>query len=304
MHLRYSSVSSIKFLLVYQIVLVILTTCLSRVKTKKNIWNTLDTVLSKLAEFGLRCNRNKCSFFNDEVLYLGYVISRSGKQPDPARVAAIQNLPVPKDVKQVEAFIGKINYYGKFISNFSNLCVPLNCLRQNNVKWNWDSSCQKAFDTLKKQLSEATMLVHYDSQLPIILATDASNYGIGAVIMHRYSDGTEKPIAHASKTLTTAERNYSQIEKEALSIVYGIKKFHQYLAGRTFELITDHQPLLTIFNPGKGIPTTTANRLHRWAISLMGYSYTIRYKPTQQHGNADGLSRLPSGYDDSFIDDE
>jgi transposase InsO family protein len=273
-------------------------------QNEEDHFKTLDIVLSKLAEFGLRCNRDKCSFFKDEVLYLGYVVNRSGKQPDPARVEAIQKLPVPTDVKQIEAFIGKINYYGKFIPKFSDHCVLLNRLRQNNVKWNWDSSCQKSFDTLKKLLSDATMLVHFDSKLPIILATDASSYGIGAVIMHRYADGTEKPIAHASKTLTPTEKKYSQIEKEALSIIYGIKKFHQYLAGHTFELVTDHQPLLTIFNPGKGIPITTANRLQRWAISLMGYSYNIRYKPTRQHGNADGLSRLPSGNDDSFIDDE
>ncbi|CAF1240779.1 unnamed protein product [Adineta ricciae] len=261
-------------------------------------------VLEKLSDFGLRCNMEKCSFFKEEVTYLGYIISSNGKQPDSTRVEAIQKLPVPTDVKQVEAFIGKVNYYGKFIPNFSTLCNPLNRLRQNNVKWNWDASCQKAFDALKKQLSETTMLVHFDQQLPLILATDASSYGIGAVLMHRYPDGTEKPIAHASKTLNSAERNYSQIEKEALSIVYGIKKFHQYLAAKFFELVTDHRPLLAIFNPAKGISGTTANRLQRWSLALMGYNYVIKYKPTLQHGNADGLSRLPAGEDKSFVDEE
>ena len=273
-------------------------------KDEEEHFTTLQMVLTKLADFGLRCNMDKCSFFQDEVVYLGYVINSKGKQPDPSRITTIRNLPVPTDVKQVEAFIGKINYYGKFIHNFSNLCIPLNRLRQKDAKWNWDTSCQKAFDTLKKKLSEETLLVHFDQDLPLILATDASSYGIGAVLMHRYPDGSEKPIAHASKTLNAAERGYSQIEKEGLSIVFGVKKFHQYLAAKTFEMVTDHRPLLSIFNPAKGIPSTTANRLQRWAIALMGYSYQIRYKATRHHGNADGLSRLPVGDDNSFVDNE
>ena len=265
---------------------------------------TLELVLSKLADFGFKCNPAKCMFFQDEVSYLGYVIDKHGKRPDPKRVEAIVKMPIPQNVKEMEAFIGKVNYYNKFISNFSNKCKPLNNLRQSNVKWHWNDECQEAFDNLRQEISSVTILVHFDSKLPIILATDASNHGLGAVIMHRYPDGSEYPIAHASKTLTVAEKNYSQIEKEAFSIVYGVKKFHQYLAGRSFELNTDHQPLLTIFNPSKGLPVSTANRLQRWAIFLMGYTYTIRYKSTHCHANADGLSRLPAGPDDSFIDND
>ncbi|CAF5013326.1 unnamed protein product, partial [Rotaria socialis] len=195
-------------------------------------------------------------------------------------------------VKEIEAFIGKINYYGKFISNFSHKCKPLNQLRKKKYRWVWTKECQSSFECLLHEISKTTTLVHYGHRLPLILATDASNYGLGAVLLHRYSDGSEKPIAHASKKLNNTERNYSQIEKEALSIIFGIKKFHQYLAGRTFELVTDNKPLLSIFNPTKGIPVTTANRLQRWAIYLMGYNYSIRYKPTKLHGNADALSRL------------
>lgn len=265
---------------------------------------TLELVLSKLSDFGFKCNPGKCSFFQDQVSYLSYIIDKHGKQPDPIRIEAIVKMPIPQNVKEVEAFIGKVNYDNKFIPNFSNKCKPLNNLRRLNAKWNWDQECQEVFDKLRQEIASVTTLVHFDSKLPIILATDASNYGLGAVIMHRYSDGSERPIAHASKTLTAAEKNYSQIEKEALSIIYGVKKFHQYLAGRSFELNTDHQPLLTIFNPSKGLPVSTANRLQRWAIFLMGYTYTIRYKSTHCHANADGLSRLPAGPDDSFRDDD
>ena len=106
-------------------------------------------------------------------------------------------------------------------------------------------------------------------------------------------DGTERPIAYASRTLTPAERQYVQVEKEALSLTFGIRKFHQYLYGRSFTLITDHKALTTTLGPKQGIPALSAARMQRWALQLSAYSYSISYRPTKSHGNADGLSRLP-----------
>ena len=124
------------------------------------------------------------------------------------------------------------------------------------------------------------------------------------VLYHILPGGIERPIAYASKTLSAAERNYPQIEREALSLVYGVKKFHQYLWGRTFELVTDHKPLVTIFQENKALPIMAARRIQRWAYILMGYNYTIRFRPNEKHGNADCFSRLPMGPDPKFDKEE
>ena len=137
------------------------------------------------------------------------------------------------------------------------------------------------------------MLAHYNSQYPLRLAADASSYGLGAIISHIFPNGLERPIAFASRTLTASERNYSQLEKEALSLVFVVKKFHQYLYGREFILHTDHKPLTTILGPKRGIPPLAAARLQRWALQLSAHQYKIQFRPTKAHANADALSHLP-----------
>ena len=211
----------------------------------------------------------------------------------PGKVEAIVSAPEPRNIQELRSFLGLLNYYGKFVPNLSTIVHPLNSLLQHAKKWKWSPECAQAFTEAKQALSSASVLVHYDPSLPLTLAGDASAYGIGAVISHRLPDGTEKPIAFASRSLSTSERNYAQIEKEALSLIFGVKKFHQYLYGRKFLLITDHKPLLAILGPKKGIPSLAAARLQRWAVLLSAYQYEIQFKPTEAHANADGLSRLP-----------
>ena len=115
-------------------------------------------------------------------------------------------------------------------------------------------------------LTSDLALTHHDPQKEIIVASDASDYGIGAVILHKFEDGSKKPVVHASRTLLSAEKRYCQIEKESLAIVYVLKKFHKFIHGRSFLLQTDHRPLLSIYGSKKGISTHTANRLQRWGV--------------------------------------
>ena len=156
----------------------------------------------------------------------------------------------------------------------------------------WSAACERAFQLVKKKLTSASVLAFYDSRLPLRVAADASAYGISAVLTQIMPRGQERPVAFASRTMTSAERTYSQLERKALAIIYAVKKFHQHIYGRHFVLITDHQPLMTILSPSKGIPFMAAARLQRWAITLTSYSYTMEFKYSKNNASADALSRL------------
>ena len=252
-------------------------------------------VLQRLEQYGIRARKTKCAFMCTAVEYLGHRIDSKGLHTLESKVTAVVDAPHPRDVQELRSFLGLVHYYGKFLQNLSTLLHPLNQLLKQGSKWHWSKECDKAFTKAKQCLVMAPVLAHYNPNLPIRLAADASAYGIGAVISHVFPDGTERPVAFASRTLTATERNYAQIQKEALSLIYAVQKFHQYLYGRSFVLVTDHKPLTTILGHKAGIPSLAAARLQRWALILSAYSYTIEFRPTKQHANADGLSRLPLG---------
>ena len=183
--------------------------------------------------------------------------------------------------------------YGKFLPNLSTVLAPLYSLLKRDVRWRWTAKEERAFQASKDLLTSSQLLVHFDEKLPLILACDASAYGVGAVLAHRLQDGSEKPIAYASRTLTNAERNYSQLEKEGLACVFGVKRFHVYLLGHPFELMTDHKPLLALMGEWKASSQQASARVRRWSLFLSSYEYTMTFRKTQSHGNADALSRLP-----------
>ncbi|XP_056323408.1 uncharacterized protein K02A2.6-like [Danio aesculapii] len=253
----------------------------------------LDGTLKRLKEYGLRVRKDRCEFFQSAVEYLGHVIDASGLHTSPSKVKAIVEAPTPKNVTQLRSFLGLLNYYGRFIPNIATLLKPLHKLLCQEKCWKWTAECQETFQRAKEAMLKSEVLTHFDPSLQIQLACDASPYGVGAVLSHIMPNGQEKPIAFASRSLSKAEANYAQIEREALSIVFGVRKFYQYIFGRKFTLLTDHRPLTAIFGPYHGIPSLAASRMQRWALLLSAHTYDIKYRKSELHGKADGLSRLP-----------
>ena len=252
----------------------------------------LKALLARLRDYGFRIRPEKCTFGKRSISFLGFVVDRNGRRPEREKIEVIQKMPSPKDVAQLRSFLGSVNYYGSYVKNLSTLRVPLEKLLKKGEKFIWNDDCQKAFEAIKKVLSSDLVLTHYDPKLPIVVAADASNYGIGGVLSHRMPDGSEKVVLNFSKSLNPAEVKYGQIEKEALALVFAVKKFHKFIYGRSFTLQTDHRPLLSVFGSKKGIPAHSANRLQRWALILLAYDFRIEYVNTDSFGKADVLSRL------------
>ena len=250
----------------------------------------LDEVLTRLEKHGILAKRSKCEFMVLSVEFLGYRVDREGQHPTDEKIPPIKGALSSKNVAELRSSLGLLNYYGNFIPNLSTLLQLLHELPRKGVKWAWTEESEKAFVCSKSELVTDKVLVPYDEK---ILACDASPYGVGVVISHVMDDGEERPIAFASRTLTKSERNYLQIEKEALGIVFGVRQFQRYLYGRTFHLLTDHKQLVTILGPKTAVPTLAAARMQRWAVILQAYNYQVEYPSSAEHANADALSRLP-----------
>ncbi|XP_055017905.1 LOW QUALITY PROTEIN: uncharacterized protein K02A2.6-like [Boleophthalmus pectinirostris] len=254
---------------------------------------TLNEVLQRLREAGLRLKCNKCVFMEREAEFLGHKVDASGLHPLPNKVRAIQQAPAPTNVTELRAYLGLLSYYNRFLPNLSTRLAPLHRLLRKETPWNWQEEQERAFEESKRLMQSSEVLVHYDSHKDLILSCDALPYGVGAVLSHRMPDGQERPIGFMSRTLTAAEANYSQLDKEGLAVMFGIQRFHKYLYERRFIICTDHKPLLSLFSEMKAVPQMASPRIQRWAVTLRAYEYEIVYEPGKHHSNADALSRLP-----------
>ena len=238
-------------------------------------------------------SRGKSVLFSYPVDYLGHVISSEGLKPSDEKVRAAADAPIPQNISQLRSFLGLLNYNAKFLPNISSILAPLYTLLGGSANWVWGRAQDMAFRKAKGLLVSTRVLVHFDPDRELIVSADASPFGIGAVLSHKFEDGLEKPIYYASRSLSAAEKGYSQLDKEGLAIVFAVKKFHQFLYGRSFSICSDHKPLQNIFDHRRSVPQMASARLQRWALVLGAYDYRINYKMGKEMGHADGLSRLP-----------
>lgn len=199
-------------------------------------------VMNRLHQAGLKLNKEKCCFAKRSVKFLGHIVSDTGLKPDPEKIEAIRRLKVPENKKQLQRLIGMVTYLSKFITNLSQVTVPLRVLLQKDVVWYCSHEQQAAFEQIKQQLCVLPTLKFYDVNKRNVLSVDCSSHSMGAVLLQ---DG--RPIAYASKALTSTQQNYPQIEKEAFAIRFGCQKFHSYVFGKPVTIETDHQPLESFF---------------------------------------------------------
>ena len=208
----------------------------------------LGKVLTRLEAAALRLRQSKCTFMQPSVEYLGHRISSDGLHPTPDKIRAISEAPAPTNVPQLCAFLGMVNYYAKVLPRLSSVLAPLYRLLQKNARWSWGPEEDRAFQTAKSSLTSSSVLTHYDPAKKLFLDCDASPYGVGAILSHRMAARSMKPITYASCSLHPAEKRYSQLDKDGLAIVFGVKKYHHYLFGRTFTICSDHKPLQHLFS--------------------------------------------------------
>lgn len=261
-------------------------------RTIEECTQNLRSCLQVLQKHDLHLNKKKCSFFAEKTTYLGYVVTHGKICKSPEKTAAIELMPQPRNQDELRRFLGLSTYYHQFIPNLATLTAPLRKLLCKNVPYIWTAECNTAFSNLKKEICSDRTIIPFDPEKPIILSTDASPVGVGAVLSH-WIDNQEKPIAFASRALTAAEQNYSQLDREALAIIFATTQFYNYLLGNKFTLVTDNQALSRIFASNNQLPRMTSARLLRYASFLSQFDYQVKFKRGEDNKNTDCLSRAP-----------
>jgi transposase InsO family protein len=246
-------------------------------------------VLEKLKQANLTINLKKSEFFRTQLRYLGYVVDSGGLRTDPEKVEAILNYPTPSSRKDIKRFLGTATWYRRFVPNFSTIAGPLNRLtssKKGGPPFKWTPEADAAFLKLKECLVTAPVLSCPDYSKSFEVHTDASNYGVGAMLTQSI-DGKEHPIAYMSRSLTPAEKNFSITEREALAVIVALEHWRCYLEnGQPFTVFTDHSALkwfLSINNP--------TGRLARWGVRLSAFNFELKHRRGVDNVIPDALSR-------------
>ena len=288
-------------------------------RTQEEMLERLETVFQKLAAHGLKVEPSKCHFMKRQVNYLGHVISEQGIACDPEKVAAVVNWPVPKNVDELGKFLGTAGYHRRYIKGYSQIAAPLHKLlnedpdrckkkkhgrkkKKTKQPWRWEPEHQEAFDSLKQALTTAPVLGFADFNGSFVVETDASNRGLGAVLLQE-QQGQMRVISYASRGLRGPERNmqsYSTMKLELLAVKWAVtEKFRDYLLGTHFTVYTDNNPLCYVMSTAKLKAVE-----HRWVAELARFNFSLKYRAGRLNGSADGLSRRPHKEGDYYVLDE
>lgn len=245
----------------------------------------LREVSRRLKQAGLTVGRDKCNFGRPELRYLGYVVDAKGLHVDPEKVSAILNIPDPKNVGEVRRILGMAGWYRRFLPNFSTLVAPITNLLRKHTKFCWSEECKAAWETVKQHLVAAPVMSCPDFSRPFIIQTDASDYGLGAVLTQSYPEG-ERVVSFISRSLSASERKFSTTEKECLGVLWAIEKFRPYVEATHFTVVTDHFALLWLHNL-----KDPSGRLARWSVRLQQYDFEVVHRRGKDNIVPDALSR-------------
>lgn len=257
-------------------------------KSFKEHINHLTQLLTAIQKEGFRLKFTKYKFAENSVKYLGHMISNNSIHPIKDNLISIRDFPIPKTQRNVKQFLGKINFYNKYIPNIAITLDPLHNLLRKGQKFLWTKVCQQSFDKMKQMLCSQPVLEIYDPELPIYIYTDASLQGIGAVLKQKQINGEEKPVAYFSKKLNDSQKKKKAIYLEGLAIKEAIKYWQYWLMGKTFTVFSDHKPLENL-----NIKSRTDEELGDFTYYLSQYDFTIKYSPGKDNLEADCLSRNP-----------
>ena len=269
--------------------------------TEEEMMHNIEIVLDKLYQYNAKIRVDKCKFFKRQLKYLGHFINQFGQKPDPEYVKRIIDIARPRDKKQIERFAGLVNWLGRYIPHLSTKIEPINKLRRKNVQFIWGPKQEKAFKDIKKSVETADIIRHPDLNKTFFVICDASDIAAGAVLLQKY-DTMFYPVEFYSRIFDQNQRNWHVSEKEIISVVWALEKWHRYLLPKHFHVFTDHRNLVELINMETN--KVKKSKLNRWLIRIQEYDFTAHYITGAENVVADYLSRDAIPRPKKFIDVE